>query len=297
MSSGYLCCTLRGDLSRTLQEALDDIAAQEKPLPSRVVIETTGLAEPTSLLQLLMTDHWLIHRFKLDSVVCCVDAVNGAATLEAHQESQHQVAVADKLLITKTDLASEEVLSRLANQLAGLNPAAEQWQVINGELSPDLLVGSGLYRADTQGYHVDQWLKAGSYALHQAEKQPGAFSAPLKNSPLSPRQPVSDSHHSNHIKAFCFSVDEPIKPEVLENWLDILMSLMGDKMLRIKAVVHLTDRDAPLALHGVQHIFHPPAPLPTNSVHDRVSRFVFITQNVAPETVSELYSFFHAPKR
>ncbi|NYS80322.1 MULTISPECIES: GTP-binding protein [Halomonadaceae] len=296
MSSGCLCCTLRGDLSRTLQEALEDIAAQDKPLPSRVVIETTGLAEPTSLLQLLMTDHWLAHRFKLDSVVCCVDAANGAATLEAHRESQHQVAVADKLLITKTDLASEETVSRLANQLAKLNPAAEQWQVIDGELSADLLVGSGLYRTDTQGYQVEQWLKASSYARHQAETPSSAFSAPLKNSTMSPHRSSDHSHHSSNIKAFCFSVNEPIKPEALENWLDILMSLMGDKMLRIKAVVHLTDRETPMALHGVQHIFHPPAPLPANSVHDRVSRFVFITQNVAPETIAELYTFFNSSK-
>lgn len=293
MSSGCLCCTLRGDLSRTLQQALEDLEAQDKPLPARVVIETTGLAEPTSLLQLLMTDHWLAHRFKLDSVVCCVDAANGIATLNSHQESQQQIAVADKLLITKTDLASEEGVSQLANQLAKLNPAAEQWQVINGELSADLLVGAGLYAGDTQGFQVDQWLKAGSYALHKADTHPAAFSAPLKNSPLSPHQ-SGGSPHSDGINAFCFSVDDPIEPETLEGWLDVLMSLMSGKMLRVKAIVHLTDRDTPLALHGVQHIFHPPAPLPANSVSDRVSRFVFITQNVAPDTVAELYNFFHS---
>lgn len=294
MSSGCLCCTLRGDLSRTLQQAMEDLEAQGKALPSRVVIETTGLAAPTSLLHLLMTDHWLAHRFKLDSVVCCVDAANGLATLDAHQESQQQVAVADKLLITKTDLASEVDVSRLANQLAKLNPAAEQWQVINGELSADLLVGAGLHGGDTKGFQVERWLKADSYALHQADSQPSAFAAPLKKSPLSPHQPDALAHHGANINAFCFSVSELIEPDALEGWLDILMSLMGDKMLRIKAIVHLTDRETPLALHGVQHIFHPPAPLPANSVSDQVSRFVFITQNVAPDTVAELYNFFHS---
>lgn len=301
MSSGCLCCTLRGDLSHTLQQALEDLEAQGKALPSRVVIETTGLAEPTSLLQLLMTDHWLAHRFKLDSVVCCVDAANGMRTLDAHRESQHQVAVADKLLITKTDLASEEGVSQIANQLAKLNPAAEQWQVLNGELSADLLVGAGLTRNtlhnstlnDAQGYQVDQWLKAGSYVLHQADTHQSALFSMLKGAPVE-RDQTDLAAHSEGIKSFCFSVNELIEPETLEGWLDILMSLMGDKMLRIKAIVHLTDRDTPLALHGVQHIFHPPAPLPLNSVSDRVSRFVFITQNVAPETVAELYRFFHA---
>lgn len=294
MSSGCLCCTLRGDLSRTLQEALEEITAKDTPLPSRVVIETTGLAEPTSLLQLLMTDHWLAHRFKLDSVVCCVDAANGTATFEAHRESQHQIAVADKLLITKTDLVSEEVTEPLAAQLAKINPAAEQYRVVNGDFAAEYLVGSGLYQSGTQSYQVEQWLKASRYSLHQAEAQPFALSAPLKASPLSPHRPASHPHHDNGIKAFCFSVNELIKPDALENWLDILMSLMGDKILRIKAVVHLTDREEPLALHGVQHIFHPPAPLPVGSVNDRISRFVFITQNVSPETVAKLYHFFHS---
>ncbi|MGP9497660.1 CobW family GTP-binding protein [Halomonas sp. AOP43-D1-4] len=295
MSSGCLCCTLRGDLSRTLQQALEDIQAQDKPLPSRVVIETTGLAVPTSILQLLMTDHWLAHRFKLDSVVCCVDAINGAATLTAHSESQQQVAIADKLLLTKTDLAEQNVVSTLANQLARINPTAEQWQVINGELSASLLVGAGLYRSEQAGYQVDQWLKAGSYTIQPADQHAGAAFSLSEHSLLNAAQPDSTSH-GDSINAFCFSVEEPIHPDTLESWLDILMSLMGDKMLRIKAVVHLTDRESPLALHGVQHIFHPPAELPIGSVSDRVSRFVFITQNVSPESVAEMYRFFQTSK-
>ena len=284
MSSGCLCCTLRGDLSRTLQQACDGLEAQGKPLPARVVIETTGLAEPTSLLQLLMTDHWLAHRFRLDSVVCCVDAVNGVATLDAHQEAQQQAAVAEKLLITKTDLASDEQVSRLANRLAKLNPAAEQWQVVNGELSADLLVGAGLYSEESQAFQVAQWLSASRYELHPVEQYKGAFANSQANA----------VQHGDGIHSFCFSVNEPIEPDALEEWLNLLMSLMGEKMLRMKAVVHLTDREAPLALHGVQHIFHPPAPLPKASVGDRVSRFVFITQNVSPDTVAGLYRFFTA---
>lgn len=293
MSSGCLCCTLRGDLSRTLQQACEDLETHGKPRPARVVIETTGLAEPTSLLKLLMTDHWLAHRFKLDSVVCCVDAVNGLATLESHQEARQQVAVADRLLITKTDLASDEGVSRIANRLAKLNPAAEQWQVINGDLSADLLVGAGLYADDTNGLQVAQWLKASHYVLHQAEHHVGFVTNSTMNVVSTPREPAANQH-SDGINAFCFSVNELIEPDALEEWLNMLMSLMGDKMLRVKAVVHLTDRDTPLALHGVQHIFHPPVSLPKSSMGDRVSRFVFITQNVAPDTVAGLYRFFHA---
>ncbi|WP_447554235.1 CobW family GTP-binding protein [Vreelandella sp. EE22] len=170
MSSGCLCCTLRGDLSRTLREALDDLEAQGKPAPCRVVIETTGLAVPTSILQLLMTDHWLVQRFKLDSVVCCVDAVNGAATLAAHDESQQQVAVADKLLITKTDLAEHTEVSQLANQLARLNPTAEQWRVVDGKLCASLLVNAGLHSND--GYRIERSKRSG------VSQRPGSWLVP-----------------------------------------------------------------------------------------------------------------------
>ncbi|RUR26709.1 GTP-binding protein [Vreelandella andesensis] len=298
MSSGCLCCTLRGDLSQTLQQAIAALLAEGKPAPSRVVIETTGLADPAPILQLLMTDHWLAHRFQLDSVVCCVDAANGEATLQAHRESQRQVAIADRLLITKTDLVDEARLAPLANQIASINPAAEQWQVVNGNLSPELLVGAGLFRGDSQRYQVDQWLKSASYHVHHAadyradKPQQSSISAAVG-------QPTSQptlTRHGENINAFCFCVEDPITPDALENWLDLLMSLMGEKMLRIKAIVHLTDRDEPLALHGVQHIFHPPAPLPPSSVNDRVSRFVFITQDVAPASVAQLYTFFTSSK-
>ncbi len=297
MSSGCLCCTLRGDLSRTLQNAIDALLEEGKPAPSRVVIETTGLADPAPILQLLMTDHWLAHRFQLDSVICCVDAVNGEATLQAHRESQRQVAVADRLLITKTDLADEGRLTYLANQLATINPAAEQWQVLNGNLSPDLLVGAGLYRGASQAYQVEGWLKSTSYQWHHAggHQHAAPQQSAMKSAPTLPSSQPTLARHGENINAFCFCIEEPITPDTLENWLDLLMSLMGEKMLRIKAVVHLTDREEPLALHGVQHIFHPPAPLPNNSVSDRISRFVFITQNVAPSTVAELYRFFNSP--
>ncbi|UDM08084.1 GTP-binding protein [Halomonas sp. NyZ770] len=292
MSSGCLCCTLRGDLSRTLQRALDAQAAKGKPAPERVVIETTGLADPAPLLQLMMTDHWLAHRFQLDSVICCIDAANGDATLRTHRESQRQVAVADRLLITKTDLVDEHLLSALANQLATLNPAAEQWQVLSGNLNPELLVGAGLYQAGTGRYRVESWLKSASYhTTSLASGQPEDSGEQQSLAPLAP--PSVSAHHDDQIKSFCFSVEERIRPEALENWLDLLMAMMGDRMLRMKAIVHLQGRDTPLALHGVQHIFHPPASLPAHCVSDQVSRFVFITHNVSPETVRQLYTFFN----
>lgn len=284
MSSGCLCCTLRGDLSRTLSEALASLEEANKPLPERVVIETTGLVDPGPLLQLMMTDHFLAHRFRLDSVVCCVDSAVGEATLQRHEESQRQVALADRLLLTKTDLADETRVSRLANQLAKLNPAAEQWQIVEGKVDSQLLVGAGLYHGKTQRYQPAHWLKAERYV----------FDAPPSGAALlNPSATASAPTLHSDIATFSFEVATPIAPEVLENWLDLLMSFMGEKILRI-AIVYLNDRDAPVALHGVQHIFHPPTTLPAETVASAASQFVFITQGVEKETVAELFRFFNS---
>ncbi|MFG6177954.1 CobW family GTP-binding protein [Halomonas sp. THAF12] len=283
LSSGCLCCTLRGDLSRTLQQASEAVERGETRAFRRVLIETSGLADPAPILHTLMTDHWLAQRFRLDGVVCLVDAANGLATLDAHRESRRQAAIADRLLISKADLVSEDHLSRLMDCLGRLNPAAEQLQVCRGVLAPDLMIGAGLHSDDGRP-RIDGWLRPAAYP----QRRLGDLHAQAPHPEESP--------HADGIQAFCFSVAEPIRPEALENWLELLMSLMGERVLRLKAVVHLTDRETPMALHGVQHIFHPPAPLPREAAPDGISRFVFITHDIEAETVSELFHYFHSAK-
>lgn len=135
MSSGCLCCTIRGDLSRSVQQALETLQSDPQRVISRMIIETTGLADPAPILQTLMTDHWLAHRFRLDAVVCLVDAAHGDYTLSTHQESRRQAAIADCLLITKADLVDAPRRDLLASRLAEINPAAEQLEVVNGRIS------------------------------------------------------------------------------------------------------------------------------------------------------------------
>ena len=294
MSSGCLCCTIRGDLSRTVQEASEALEREGSETFSRVIIETTGLADPAPILHTLMTDHWLAHRFFLDGVICLVDAASGISTLNAHRESQRQAAVADRLLITKTDLVDEERLSRLASQLATINPAAEQLQVRHGDLPAEHVIGDGL---SARRHAADGWLRATSYV--QVPSSPGRAPSDA-GSLVSMVMPASGtahtdpglSRHGERIRTFCFTVEDPIAPEILEDWLDLLMSLLGEKILRVKAIVKLAGREQPLALHGVQHIFHPPEPLPVEACSDGVSRFVFITNGVAPEAVAQLFDYF-----
>jgi G3E family GTPase len=293
MSSGCLCCTIRGDLSRSVQQAWEAIERDGGRPISRMLIETTGLADPAPILHTLMTDHWLAHRFRLDGVVCLVDAANGVSTLNAHRESQRQAAIADRLLLTKTDLVDEEQLSRLACQLATINPAAEQLQVCHGELAAEHVIGGGL---PAQGRRADHWLRAASYS----QVSPAAgISPPTQGALISMMTPDSSpalTRHGEQIRSFCFTVEHLIEPEVLEDWLDLLMSLLGGKILRVKAIVKIAGREQPLALHGVQNIFHPPVTLPTEACPDGVSRFVFITNGVAPEAVTRLFDYFQAPQ-
>lgn len=293
MSSGCLCCTIRGDLSRTVQKTFDAIERAGGEPFSRVIIETTGLADPAPILQTLITDYWLAHRLRLDGVICLVDAASGMSTLNAHRESQRQVAVADRLLVSKADLVDEARLARLAAHLATLNPAAEQRQVRHGELDSEQLTGGGL---PTQGGYANRWLSAASYA--QVSPAPGGAQANAGSlvSMMAPTSGPSLTRHGEQIRSFCFTVKEPIAPEVLEDWLDLLMSLMGEKILRVKAIVKIDGREEPLALHGVQHIFHPPEPLPIEACSDGISRFVFITNGVAPKAVTQLFDYFQ-PER
>ncbi|NIC04970.1 CobW family GTP-binding protein [Billgrantia bachuensis] len=290
MSSGCLCCTIRGDLSRTVQKTFDAIERAGGEPFSRVIIETTGLADPAPILQTLMTDYWLAHRLQLDGVICLVDAASGVSTLNAHRESQRQAAIADRLLITKTDLVDEARLSRLAEHLNRINPAAEQLQVRHGEVSAEQLTGGAQQR------RAEQWLSAASYAQVSTAVGMAPPAAGSLISILAPTSGPSLTRHGEQIRSFCFTVEEPIAPEVLEDWLDLLMSLMGEKILRVKAIVKIAGREEPLALHGVQHIFHPPEPLPAEACSDGISRFVFITNGVAPAAVTQLFDYFQ-PER
>lgn len=296
MSSGCLCCTIRGDLSRSVQQAWEAIERDGGRPISRMLIETTGLANPAPILHTLMTDHWLAHRFRLDGVACLVDAANGLSTLNAHRESQRQAAIADCLLITKADLVDDDRLARLRERLTEVNPAAEQLDVRQGELDAERLTARRLPAAGRAGQQAEGWLGAASYA--QVSLQPGLTPAPAEASAplLAPAATAPLSRHGEQIRSFCFSVEAPIAPEVLEDWLELLMSLLGEKMLRVKAIVNVAGQAQPLALHGVQHIFHPPVTLPTEACPDGVSRFVFITSGVAPEAVTRLFEYFQAPQ-
>ncbi len=279
MSSGCLCCTIRGDLVRTLRDAPWRFAREGQCWFDRVVIESTGLADPAPILHTLMTDERLATLYRIDGVITTIDAVNGAATLDSQEESVKQAAVADRLLLTKTDLASTDACAALTGRLAVLNPAAPVITCQNGAVDPAALLDAGLYNPDTKSLDVQRWLKAEAYEhAHEHDHQ-------HHHHPHDRHHDIN--RHDASIHAVCLTFDEPLEAEAFDFWLHTLMMLKGPDVLRIKGIVNIRGLDRPMVLHGVQQIFHPPVMLDQWPSDDRRTRLVFITRNLDEATLRD----------
>jgi G3E family GTPase len=318
LNAGCLCCTVRGDLIR----ALTDLAAKAASgrTVRRVIIETTGLADPAPIVQTLMADPRVTRAFRLDGIVTLVDAVNGSATLDAHAEAVKQAAMADRIVLTKTDLASGEATAALTARLAVLNPAAPALAAAHGVLDPGRILDAGLFRPEAKTPDVARWLNAEAFAAHGAHHHHGHdhghdhahdhASAPAHDHASAPAHdhagapahdhagapahdhagaPAHDpNRHDARIKAACFTFDKPLHWQGLATWLSMLIATRGESLLRIKGVLNLEGEDRPVAIHGVQHVFHPPTPLPAWPEGDpRTSRLVFILRDLDPKVVAD----------
>ncbi|MDH3476267.1 MAG: GTP-binding protein [Rhodospirillales bacterium] len=270
LNSGCLCCTVRGDLIETLRDLFKRRVKREVPAFARLVIETTGLADPAPILHTLMNDPLLVTRFRLDGVIATVDAVTGGATLDRHEEALKQAAVADRLLITKTDLAEAAVIDGLDARLGALNPAGRRYRITQGEIAPDKLFGAGLYDPETKSLDVRRWLKAEAYAARNAQGH-------------GDHQGHDVNRHDARIRAFCLSHDAPLDWDRFNDWVEMLITVHGARILRVKGLINVAQMDRPVVIHGVQHIFHPPVLLDAWPGEDRRSQLVFIVRDLEPE--------------
>lgn len=275
MMGGCLCCTISGDLRATLRDAPWRFARDGRCWFDRVVIETTGLADPAPILHTLMTDPQLRTVYRLDGVVATVDAVNGMATLDTQDEAIRQAAVADRIVLTKTDLLSAEARREIEARLRTLNPAAPILPVLQGVIEPDRLFEAGLYNPATKSLDVQRWLNAEAYGDRHAHH--GHQHAHHHG------HGHNVNRHDDHIRATCLTFDEPLRTEAFERWIDILTSLKGQDILRVKGIVHLADHPRPIVVHGVQHLFHPPVELDDWPSEDRRTRLVFITRDITAD--------------
>ncbi|MFL5188326.1 MAG: CobW family GTP-binding protein [Microvirga sp.] len=292
LSAGCLCCTVRGDLIATLEDLLRK-RDNDRILPfKRVIIETTGLADPAPILHAVLYHPYLSMRYAVEGVVTAVDAVNGSATLNAHREAVKQAAVAERIVITKADLVQDqESLTRLRERLHQLNPGAA---LLEASAPAEAVIAGGLFGLDGKIADVAEWLK--TEAVEAAERESHAHQHGHH-----PHHDHDHHHHHHHdvnrhderIRAFCLTSDQPIRQGTLDMFLDLLRSSQGSKLLRVKGLVALAeDPEHPVVIHGVQHVVHVPAVLPSWPSEDRRSRIVFIVDDLERETVEKLWNAF-----
>lgn len=282
LQSGCLCCTLRGDLVDGLEKLLRDLDNGRVKF-SRVLLETTGLADPAPVLHTAMAHPYLVKRFRLDGVVTVVDAVNGEATLDAHPEAVKQAAVADRIVLSKSDIADKDTTARLLGRLRTLNPAAGVLDAAKGEATADRLLNCGLYDPARKIPDVKKWLAAEAYA--------DAHSQDLAHGHHHHHHDVN--RHDDHIVSFVLTTDKPIPAGTLDMFLELLRANYGAKLLRMKGIVNVTELPGtPVVVHGVQHVFHPTAQLERWPDDDRRTRLVFITKDLPERTVRELFEAF-----
>jgi len=292
LQSGCLCCTLRGDLIDALETLLRDLDNRRCTF-NRVLLETTGLADPAPVLHTAMAHPYLVMRYRLDGVVATVDAINGAATLDAHPEAVKQVAVADRLVLTKTDLVDtpERIAERdaLLTRLRALNPAAPILDAAKGEATPAALLSAGLYDPARKIPDVKTWLAAEAYA--EAGHEQGHAHGHVHGHDHGHHH--DPNRHDDRIRAFSLTSDKPIPGGTLEMFLELLRATHGPNLLRMKGIVNVAEMpDTPVVIHGVQHVFHPTATLPRWPDDDHRSRLVFIVRDIKPQTIRDLFEAF-----
>jgi G3E family GTPase len=297
MSSGCVCCNIRGDLVKTLLDIIWRYSRNGQRWFRRVLIETTGLADPAPIIQTLMTQPQISRRYRLDGILTAVDLATGMQTLDQYNEAVKQAAVADALLLTKADLVSDEQREALLSRLKAINPAASRWEVRNGEIAVQKVLNLGLFTAEGKSPDVARWLSEEAYrepSPHGYTHAHHGHDHDQNHEHDGPNHPMHDHHdvnrHDDHIRAFCFTVEKPIPVETLTDWLDLLMDFVGSRILRVKGILNVKGNARPVVLHGVQHIFHQPVTLPAWPSGDRCSRLVFITHGVSRDVIEKAFN-------
>lgn len=277
LQNGCICCTVRGDLVDTLLDLVRRSRQGLLPPFSRVAIETTGLADPTPIIQTLANDRMIAPLFTLHRVVATLDAFNGLSTLEDYPEAVQQLTAADCILITKSDLTDANGVTAIRTALQRINPTAQSHLVIQGAITTDLIFGSPDAHSHQPHGDINRWLgDAAVHSGHGHHHNHGHDHDHAHNDP---------NRHNAHVRAFCMRTAQPIPAKALERWLNSLLSLRSKDLLRIKGIVHVAGRPGPVIIQAVQHLLHPPTSLANWPDDDHDTRIVFITRDIAPAAI------------
>ncbi len=297
LANGCLCCSVKGELIDTFRDLTIQRQAGVIPKFNRVIIETTGIADPGPVLQIILTNPMVRNNYALDGIVTTLDAINGSTSLANFPESVRQVAVADRIVLTKSDLASAgegEALAALRREVRALNPAAPIIEAVKGHLDPKQLFGLGIYDAESGRPDLERWIDAQAYDAHDEAADAFKSGKTLDAAAVAEtyaRQghqtgdgAAAHAHHHHHgsdIKSFCVTRDEPVSLDTLRLFLDAIARDAGPNLLRVKGLIHVAERpDTPAVIQGAQQIFHSLDWLPEWPSADRRTRIVFITKGI-----------------
>lgn len=269
LDNGCLCCAIRDDLQGALRDLFSRRERGEIPAFRRVVIETSGLADPVPIAYTILAEPVIQHHFRLGNVVTTVDAVNGAGQLQDYPESVKQAAIADRLIVTKTDLCEGSEVDRLRQTLRRLNPSAIQFDGAAGTPDPDQLLAQDFYQPAGKQREIDRWLE-------------GASAAEARH-----------HDHNSEIHSFCVRFDRPLDWTAFGIWMTMLLNRHGEKVLRVKGMLNVAGVATPVLINGVQHIVHPPAHLDAWPDADRRSRIVFIVRDIPRDRIEASLAAFN----
>ena len=280
LESGCLCCTIRGDLKDAIIALNSRRARGEIPPYRRLIVETTGLADPAPILFTLSADTVLKHHYRLGTVITTVDGVNGLRQLERHPESVKQATVADRIVLTKSDIADTGTLAQLGARLTRLNGSADRVTAANGRVDVPRLLRADVYDARTKGAEVRRWLAA------EAEKDAARGHDDHVHG-------HDVSRHDETIHSFTLSFDGALDWTAFGIWLTMLLHTHGERVLRVKGILNIAGTDAPVVVNGVQHVVHPPIHLRAWPSDERRSHIVFIVDGLAQGAIESSLAAFN----
>ena len=275
LSNGCICCTIRGDLAKTLTDISWRFSRNGIKSFDKVIIETTGLADPSPILNTLISNEKLFQQYRLQGTVTTVDVANALHSIEKYNEAKRQVAVADLILLTKQDLVSAEVLQQVQQRVRQLNPTAPLQQALNGVTALRSLLKLDHIEPVHSSTPLANWLNFSAVQFEPLKPEQTPTLLRSAEQELSP--------HQGNIRAFCYQLDKPVSLRAIEMWLDALLPQMGHKLLRLKAILNVEGFPGPMVIHGVQQLLHPTAVLTDWPNDERKSKLVFITDELTAQ--------------
>ncbi|MGI9335637.1 MAG: CobW family GTP-binding protein, partial [Gammaproteobacteria bacterium] len=266
LENGCVCCAIRDDLRTALRELYSHRERAEVPRFDRLVIETSGLADPMPIAYTVLTEPVLQHHFRLGNVVTTLDACNGAQQLERFPEATQQIAAADRIVLTKTDRGEATRTAALREQLAQLNAAAPILEPREGEVDAQALLAEDAYgTGEDRTHEAERWL---------------ARAADTSNAPGEPAH-----RHTRGVSSFCVKVGRELDWTAFGVWMTMLLNRHGDRVLRIKGLLNVAGVSGPVLINAAQHIVHPPSHLDRWPTDERSTRIIFIVRDLDCERI------------